>query len=92
MSGDTQPGKGQALYYRRVAAQIENHAHLCLSIPLKYSVANTVGFLKGKSAIRIQTALKHGSTASVSGMGYSHLYAGSSQLIFWLFCNHWIFT
>jgi putative transposase len=37
---------------------IEGHAmpddvHLCLSIPPKYSVAYTVGFLKGKSAIRI---------------------------------------
>ena len=30
------------------------HVHLCLSIPPKYSVANTVGLLKGKSAIRIQ--------------------------------------
>ena len=30
-----------------------DHVHLCLSIPPKYSVANTVGFLKGKSAIRI---------------------------------------
>ena len=30
-----------------------NHVHLCLSIPPKYSVANTVGWLKGKSAIRI---------------------------------------
>ena len=29
------------------------HVHMCLSIPPKYSVANTVGFLKGKSAIRI---------------------------------------
>ena len=29
-----------------------DHVHLCLSIPPKYSVANTVGFLKGKSAIR----------------------------------------
>ena len=29
------------------------HIHLCLSIPPKFSVANTVGFLKGKSAIRI---------------------------------------
>ena len=29
-----------------------DHIHLCLSIPPKYSVANTVGFLKGKSAIR----------------------------------------
>lgn len=30
-----------------------DHIHLCLSIPPKYSVAHTVGFLKGKSAIRI---------------------------------------
>ena len=30
-----------------------DHVHLCLSIAPKYSVANTVGFLKGKSAIRI---------------------------------------
>ena len=30
-----------------------DHIHLCLSIPPKFSVANTVGFIKGKSAIRI---------------------------------------
>ena len=30
-----------------------DHVHLCLRIPPKYSVANTVGRLKGKSAIRI---------------------------------------
>ena len=30
-----------------------DHVHLCLSIPPKFSVANTVGFLKGKSAIQI---------------------------------------
>lgn len=30
-----------------------DHVHLCVSIPPKYSVAHTVGFLKGKSAIRI---------------------------------------
>ena len=30
-----------------------DHVHMCLSIPPKFSVANTVGFLKGKSAIRI---------------------------------------
>ena len=30
-----------------------DHIHLCLSVPPKFSVANTVGFLKGKSAIRI---------------------------------------
>ena len=32
---------------------LTDHVHLCLSISPKYSVANTVGFLKGKSAIRI---------------------------------------
>jgi len=37
---------------------IEGHAkpdpvHLCLSIPPKYSVSSIVGFLKGKSAIRL---------------------------------------
>jgi len=30
-----------------------DHVHMCLSIPPKYSVAYTIGFLKGKSAIRI---------------------------------------
>jgi len=32
---------------------LPDHVHLCVSIPPKYSVANTIGFLKGKSAIRI---------------------------------------
>ena len=30
-----------------------DHVHLCLSIPPKFSVANAIGFLKGKSAIQI---------------------------------------
>ena len=30
------------------------HVHLCLSMPPKFSVAHTVGWLKGKSAIRMQ--------------------------------------
>ena len=30
-----------------------DHVHLCLSIPPKYSVANTVGRIKGKSTVRI---------------------------------------
>ena len=30
-----------------------DHIHVCLSIPPKFSVANTVGFLKGTSAIKI---------------------------------------
>ena len=32
---------------------LSDHVHLCLSIPPKFSVANAIGFLKGKSAIRI---------------------------------------
>ena len=34
-----------------------DHIHLLLSIPPKYSVSNTVGFLKGKSAVRIHREL-----------------------------------
>ena len=35
-----------------------DHIHLCVSIPPKYSVAHTVGYLKGKSAIRIHRELQ----------------------------------
>jgi len=34
-----------------------DHVHLCLKIPPKYRVSNTVGFLKGKSAVRIHRDL-----------------------------------
>lgn len=34
-----------------------DHVHLCLSIAPRYSVAHTVGFLKGKSAVRIHREL-----------------------------------
>ncbi|MDR2841926.1 MAG: IS200/IS605 family transposase [Spirochaetaceae bacterium] len=30
-----------------------DHIHMCLSVPPKYSIAMTIGYLKGKSAIRI---------------------------------------
>ncbi len=36
-----------------------DHVHMLLGIPPKYGVANTVGFLKGKSAIRIHRELLH---------------------------------
>ena len=38
---------------------MSDHVHLCLSIPPKYSVAYTIGFLKGKSAVRIHRELLH---------------------------------
>ena len=36
---------------------LPDHVHLLLSVPPKFSVANTVGYLKGKSAIRINRDL-----------------------------------
>jgi putative transposase len=34
-----------------------DHIHMLLSVPPKYSIAHTVGFLKGKSAVRIHREL-----------------------------------
>jgi putative transposase len=34
-----------------------DHVHLCLRIPPKYSVSYTIGFLKGKSAVRVHRDL-----------------------------------
>ena len=45
-----------------------DHVHLCLSIPPKYSVAYIVGFLKGKSAVRIHRELLH--ERRVSGLHF----------------------
>ena len=36
---------------------MSDHIHLCLSIPPKYSVSQVVGYLKGKSAIRVHREL-----------------------------------
>ena len=36
-----------------------DHVHMCLSIPPKYSVAHVIGFVKGKSAVRIHRELLH---------------------------------
>ena len=42
---------------------MSDHVHMCLSIPPRYSVAFVIGFLKGKSAIRIhRDLLKEGRT------------------------------
>ncbi len=34
-----------------------DHVHMLLSVPPRYSIAMTVGYLKGKSAIRIHRDL-----------------------------------
>ena len=36
-----------------------DHIHLCLSVPPRYSIAYTVGFLKGKSAVKIHRDVLH---------------------------------
>lgn len=45
-----------------------DHIHMLLSIPPKYSVANTIGFIKGKSAIRIHRELL--GTKTMSGLSF----------------------
>ena len=30
-----------------------DHVHMCVSVPPKYSIAYVIGFVKGKSAVRI---------------------------------------
>ena len=36
-----------------------DHIHMCLSVPPKFSIAHVIGFLKGKSAVRIHRELLH---------------------------------
>ena len=36
-----------------------DHIHICLKIPPKYAVPYIVGFIKGKSAVRIHRELLH---------------------------------
>ena len=49
---------------------MSDHIHLCLSIPPKYSVSHVVGYLKGKSAIRIHRDLFWAKGYCVSRVGY----------------------
>ena len=34
-----------------------DHIHMCLSVPPKFSIAHTIGFLKGKSAVIVHRRL-----------------------------------
>ena len=45
-----------------------DHIHLLLSIPPKYSVSNTIGFIKGKSALRIHRDLLK--TKKMTGLSF----------------------
>jgi len=39
---------------------MRDHVHICVSVPPKYSIAFVIGFLKGKSAVRIGRVPKVG--------------------------------
>ncbi len=38
---------------------MSDHIHTCLSVPPKFSIAHTIGYLKGKSAVLIHRQLLH---------------------------------
>ena len=45
-----------------------DHIHLLLSVPPKFSLSNTVGFIKGKSAIRIHREILQ--TKRMTGLSF----------------------
>ena len=52
----------RSLCQRRGVTLVEGHTmpdhiHMCLSVPPKFSVAHTIGFLKGKSAVIVHRRL-----------------------------------
>ncbi len=47
---------------------MRDHVHICLSIPPKFSMTNTVDFIKGKSAIRIHRELL--GTKKMTGLSF----------------------
>lgn len=57
---------------------LPDHVHLLLSVPPKHSVANTVGFLKGKSAIRINRDLGKVKGSLYGGAFWSRGYCVST--------------
>ena len=55
-----------------------DHVHMLLSIPPKYSVAQVVGFIKGKAAIHIARTF----------MGRRKNYTGHDLRVSWVLCLH----
>jgi putative transposase len=50
-------GKRELCWYKDIEMleghAMPDHTHICISVPPKYRVAMVIGYLKGKSAIRI---------------------------------------
>ena len=70
-----------------------DHVHMVLSVPPKYSVAMTLGYLKGKSAVRIHRELQKikGTLFGRSfwARGYCVSTVGMDEEIIRLFCRGW---
>jgi len=48
---------------------MQDHVHMCISIPPKYSVSNVIGYIKGKSAISIARGFM-GKTRNFTGENF----------------------
>lgn len=53
-----------------------DHVHMCLKIPPKYSVAFVLGFLIGKSAVRIHRRVEYKKVT------------GNAFLVLWILCEY----
>lgn len=51
-------GQKDQIYVEEINIQ-SDHVHMILSIPPKYSISEIMGFLKGKTAIKLFQAQKH---------------------------------
>ena len=56
-----------------------DHAHLCLSIPPKYAVAQVIGFMKGKSAIHLARVCMENGSATSWGSIFGHAAISSRR-------------
>ncbi len=55
-----------------------DHVHMCLSFLPKFSIAMTVGYIKGKCAVKIyREILRH--KRQFTGMHFWHLYTALAQ-------------
>ena len=54
-----------ARYLTAAAGGMPDHIHLCVKIPPKYAVSFIIGFIKGKSAVRVHRAFERSSAADV---------------------------
>ncbi len=52
------------------AHAVVDHIHMCISVPPKYSIAMTIGYLKGESAIRIHKEITKGEVKGITNKNF----------------------